>query len=315
MEICRTDRIGLAAQDWLVPAPAKIVVTSADGESKEGREEGRRTSEHLQEEEVRLPMKNEERRDRPIVTDHTHLPDHLPYQLPDHPRSSLGRPYRTQGLPGQSLDTRPQNRFTTILPSDRQTAHMHPRATRSFTQPSRSHIVREHQPDSPYKTQRLRGQLSRTRAQDLGTSMLTRCFQPDHPYVQPPDQRPHAPTKLPVQSYTKHQTSPEATRSLRHALTDQTNYQMCTYQPEYSPAPVSLSQINYQMCTYQPEYSPAPVSLSQTNYQIIVCNPDHLITWTSQIDHQQDHKCCENQHGHYTDIEPNSFRSGDDWPD
>ena len=80
---CRTDRIGLAAQDWLVPAPAKSVVTSADGESKEGREEGRRTSEHLQEEEMRLLMKNEERRDRPIVTDHTHLPDHLPDQLPD----------------------------------------------------------------------------------------------------------------------------------------------------------------------------------------------------------------------------------------
>ena len=44
----------LAAQDWLVPAPAKIVVTSADGESKEGREEGRRTSEHLQEEETKI---------------------------------------------------------------------------------------------------------------------------------------------------------------------------------------------------------------------------------------------------------------------
>ena len=60
METCRIDRIGLAAQDWLVPAPEKIVVTSANQESEDGREEGRRTSEHLQEEEMRLLMKNEE---------------------------------------------------------------------------------------------------------------------------------------------------------------------------------------------------------------------------------------------------------------
>ena len=186
----------LAAQDWLVPAPAKIVVTSADGESKEGREGGRRTSEHLQEEEVRLPMKNEEIRDRPIVTDHTHLPDHLPYQLPDHPRSSLGRPYRTQGLPGQSLDTRPQNRFTTILPSDRQTAH--PRATRPSThgQSSRSRQLLSFVSINQIVHTKLKDYEANhhapCRAQDLDTGMLTRCLQPDHPYVQPPDQRTSA---------------------------------------------------------------------------------------------------------------------------
>ena len=145
--------------------------------------------------------------------------------------------------------------------------------------------------------------------------MLFRCFRPDHPYVQPPDQRPHTPIKLLVQPYTNHQTSPEATKSLRHALMDKTNYQMYTYQPGYSPAPVSFSQINYQMYTYQPEYSPAPVSLSQTNCQIGVCSPEYLITWTSKIDHQPDHIYCENQQGHYTDLKQNSFRSGDDWPD
>ena len=51
METCRIDRIGLAAQDWLVPAPEKIVVTSANQESEDGREEGSRMSEHLSEEE------------------------------------------------------------------------------------------------------------------------------------------------------------------------------------------------------------------------------------------------------------------------
>ena len=91
MEICCTDRIGLATQDWLVPAPEKIVVTSADRESEDRREEGRKTREHLQEEEMRLltTTENEEIRDRHIVTDNTHLPDHLrdhlPDQLQDHP--------------------------------------------------------------------------------------------------------------------------------------------------------------------------------------------------------------------------------------
>jgi hypothetical protein len=51
METCRIDRIGLAAQDWLIPAPEKIVVDSANQESEDGREEGSRMSEHLSEEE------------------------------------------------------------------------------------------------------------------------------------------------------------------------------------------------------------------------------------------------------------------------
>ena len=57
METCRIDRIGLAAQDWLVPAPENIVVTSAKQESEDGthgREEGSWMSEHLQEEETSL---------------------------------------------------------------------------------------------------------------------------------------------------------------------------------------------------------------------------------------------------------------------
>ena len=40
MEICRINRIDLAAPDWLVPAPEKNVVTSANQESEDGREEG-----------------------------------------------------------------------------------------------------------------------------------------------------------------------------------------------------------------------------------------------------------------------------------
>ena len=87
IEICRTDRIGLVAEDWLVSAPEKIVVTSANQESEDGREEGRGASEHLQEEEAKLltTTENGEIRDRHIVTDHTHLPDHIQDQLPDHP--------------------------------------------------------------------------------------------------------------------------------------------------------------------------------------------------------------------------------------
>ena len=38
IEIFRIDRIGLAAQDWLVPVPAKAVVTSANQESEDERE-------------------------------------------------------------------------------------------------------------------------------------------------------------------------------------------------------------------------------------------------------------------------------------
>ena len=47
MDASRSDRIGLPAQDWSVPAPAKDVVTSADGESQaDALSEGRRMSEH-----------------------------------------------------------------------------------------------------------------------------------------------------------------------------------------------------------------------------------------------------------------------------
>ena len=65
-----------------------------------------------------------------------------------------------------------------------------------------------------------------------------------------------------------------------------------------------------------------------------VHKPEHLITWTSQHDHyvcvyQSHHlsgstqlcycmkgQCIiQQQHGNYTDLKPNSYRSGDDWPD
>ena len=51
METCRIDRIGLGAQDWLVPTPEKIVVTSAKQESEKGREELSWMSAHLSAEE------------------------------------------------------------------------------------------------------------------------------------------------------------------------------------------------------------------------------------------------------------------------
>ena len=165
---------GLAAQDWLVPAPAKIVVTSADGESKGGGEEGRGMSEHLQEEETRPCLtridENKEIRDRPIVTDHT---KHHPQ--PD-PRPTIGSPRRAQRPQGaqtgeyidctrhaaeslnQPQDIAPQNLLNASPPTD--------------------HKTERRLADQPYVTES-------TSHQTIGClpeKLLTRACQPTHAY-------------------------------------------------------------------------------------------------------------------------------------
>ena len=123
MDASRSDRTGLAAQDWPVPTPAKTAVTHADGESEEdARCEGSWMGEHL-------PQGGG---GAAALTTNSGL-TYLPYfqsttgirhtnqpQLPDHLRPSLAFPYRTQrqGLPGQSPDAKHQSPDTNMPPND-----------------------------------------------------------------------------------------------------------------------------------------------------------------------------------------------------
>ena len=254
METCRIDRIGLAAQDWLVPAPEKIVVTSANGERKDGREEGSWMSEHLSaEEEKTRPCltridENKEIRDRPIVTDHTkHHPE------PD-PRPTIGSPRRAQRPQGaqtaeyidctrhaaeslnQPQDIGPQNLLNASPPTD--------------------HKTERRLADQPYVTES-------TSHQTIGClpeKLLTSACQPTHAYKR------------------IHQT---------------------IYQPSTSHQTICQPSISYQTI-YQPS--------------------DHLDHIPRHIQlyccHLKGEQCLmQKLHGHYTSLEPNSFRSRDDWPD
>jgi hypothetical protein len=100
METCRIDRIGLAAQDWLVPAPGKIVVTSAKQESEEGREEGSWMSEHLSAEEektrtclTRIDENRERRKEEETGTN-----CHTKYHPQPDPRPAIDSTRRPQNL-------------------------------------------------------------------------------------------------------------------------------------------------------------------------------------------------------------------------
>ena len=127
---------GLAAQDWLVPAPAKIVVTSADGESKGGGEEGRGMSEHLQEEETRPCLnridENKETRNRP-TTDHQRSSTtdiNFRHTKTTRPTSAI-RPIECC-----QRTTRPTSAITGSGLSDRQSAYRRPPDHQSATRGS-----------------------------------------------------------------------------------------------------------------------------------------------------------------------------------
>ena len=140
-----------------------------------------------------------------------------------------------------------------------------------------------------------------------------------------------------IKTFTSHQ--PICQPSTRHQTIYQqyTIYQLSiSHQPIYQPS----DHLDHIPREYLPEYLPdrhilqrftAFQSWLKTLIQPYNYKPEHLIIWTSQIGHQmctcqsyhiQLRCCCDNEqyiiqehHGHYTDLEANSFRSGDDWPD
>jgi hypothetical protein len=267
----------LAAQDWLVPAPAKIVVTSADGESKKGGEGGRRTSEHLQEEETRILTRideNKEARDRPttgITIRHTR---HHPQ--PD-PRPTIGSPRRAQ---------RPQRPQTAEFDCTRNAVKslIRPQGLLNTSPPSTDHQTdrRPRLVDQPHAAESTSHQISGC----LPEKLLTRACQPTHAY-----KRIH---QTIYQPSTSHQT---------------------IYQPSTSHQTICQTSTRHQTI-----YQPYTIYQPSTSHQPIYQPSDHLDHIPRRIQLYCCHKKGEKYliqklHGHYTSLKPNSFRSGDDWPD
>ena len=265
METCRIDRIGLAAQDWLVPAPEKIVVTSANQESEDGREEGSRMSEHLSAEEektrkclTRIDENTEGGKKEKTGINICHTKHHP--QLD--PRPTIGSPHRAQ------RPQRPQNILTALQTAGslNQPPNIRPRGLLNTTPPT------DHQTD-------------RRPADYLYTAGL---------FEQP---------------YTNHQISdcqPDYLLAFskiyqpRHLLAHV--YQTRIYQPEHLLAHAYQTGINDQMSAYRLQMSAYRLDHIPRHTQLYCCNRkgQHLI---------------QQLHGNYTDLKPNSFRSGDDWPD
>ena len=232
MDASRSDRTGLAAQDWPVPTPAKTAVTNADGESEEdARCEGSWMGEHL-------PQGGG---GAAALTTNSGL-TYLPYfqsttgirhtnqpQLPDYLRPSLAFPYRTQrqGLPGQSPgqspDAKHQSPDTNMPPNDHyQSLPCDIGLQRSLR---RIESLQDHG---------LPGQSPDVKHQNPVTTMP------------PNDHYQSLPYHIGLQ------------RSLRNiqpipASTIQIKHQVITHQPAHLPA--STIQINYQMCAYRQEFT------------------------------------------------------------
>ena len=78
-------------------------------------------------------------------------------------------------------------------------------------------------------------------------------------------------------------------KPLEHLPTNQTR----AYQPEHLIAYAYTNQIEGKICVYQPDRVKIPT-------HILCCHKERDTTI---------------QHGHYTDLDPNGFRTEDDWPD
>jgi len=78
-------------------------------------------------------------------------------------------------------------------------------------------------------------------------------------------------------------------KPLEHLPTNQTR----AYQPEHLIAYAYTNQIEGKICVYQPDRVKIPTHM-------LCCHKERDTTI---------------QHGHYTDLDPNGFRTGDDWPD
>jgi hypothetical protein len=322
----------LAAQDWLVPAPAKIVVTSADGESKEGGEEGRRTSEHLQEEETRILTRideNKEARDRPttgITIRHTR---HHPQ--PD-PRPTIGSPRRAQ---------RPQRPQTAEFECTRNAVKslIRPQGLLNTSPPSTDHQTdrRPRLVDQPHAAESTSHQISGC----LPEKLLTRACQPARAYkrIHQTIYQPFTSHQTIYQPSTSHQTIYQTSTSHQisgclpeklltracqptHAYKriHQTIYQPSTsHQTIYQPS-TSHQTICQPSTRHQTIYQPYTIYQPSTSHQPIYQPSDHLDHIPRRIQLYCCHKKGEKYliqklHGHYTSLKPNSFRSGDDWPD
>jgi hypothetical protein len=256
METCRIDRIGLAAQDWLVPAPEKIVVTSANQESEDGREEGSRMSEHLpaEEEETRtcLPRIDEARIDETSECLTIGVPHHRSLTADHRSTSPSECLNHRRAPPSECLNHR--NTLTIGVPHHR------------YASPSEC-LNHRSASTSEYLNHR---------------SASTSEF----------DSRPQPVRRtMPTLDYHRYQNA-STTSSLSECLNHIVTRVPQSYQSASIMSPLS-AYLNHIIAIGVPQLRPS---------QIHCC-------------HKKGQHIIQLQHGHYIDIEPNSFRSGDDWPD
>ena len=310
---------GLAAQDWLVPAPAKIVVTSADGESKGGGEEGRGMSEHLQEEETRPCLnridENKETRNRP-TTDHQRSSTtdiNFRHTKTTRPTSAI-RPIECC-----QRTTRPTSAITGSGLSDRQSAYRRPPDHQSATRgsPDQRALPEDYQTNrtlpEDYQTDRALTEDSQTN-RVLSEDYQTNRVLPD----QLPDQQSTI-RGLQDQQSAARLHSQRTTRPTEYYQRTIRPTERCqTTQPEDYQTNRVLSE-NYAYKTNRvlsEDYQTNRVLSEGYQTDSVLSYEQSAIRGPTQLFCcQRERRHIQQEHGHYTDLDPNGFRTGDDWPD
>ena len=321
METCRIDRIGLAAQDWLVPAPEKIVVTSAKQESEDGREEGSWMSEHLpaEEEETRtcLPRIDEARIDetsecltigvphhRSLTADHRST---SPSECLNHRRAppseclnhrntlTIGVPHHRYASPSECLNHRSASTSEYLNHRSASTSEFDSRPSEYLSQTIAIGVpkpVRRTMPTLDYHRYQSASTIPSLSEFDRSLlsefdSKLSECLSQTIAIGVPQPVRRTMPT-LDYHRYQNASTTSSLSECLNHIVTRVPQ----SYQSASIMSPLS-AYLNHIIAIGVPQLRPS---------QIHCC-------------HKKGQHIIQLQHGHYIDIEPNSFRSGDDWPD
>jgi len=328
METCRIDRIGLAAQDWLVPAPEKIVVTSANQESEDGREEGSRMSEHLSEEEKTRRAYSLARIDENNIRPTTGITIRLTKITLDQTSTRDSRLSRAQ---------RPQTAGYICRQSASQILRS---AYQANEVPHQTNGMPHQTNEAPHLTCRVPTGPTECLPDLQGASSDQQSAYQTNDVTLQTNIVPHQTCRVPTRPTECLPDLQSASQILQGASSDQQSaYQTNDVTLQTSRMPRKTCRVPTKPTEYLPDSHILHILQRLTAFQSWLktliqpynYKPEHLITWTSQIDHQmctcQSYHiqlccCCDNeqhiiqeQHGHYTDIEPNSFRSGDDWPD
>jgi hypothetical protein len=270
MDASRSDRTGLAAQDWPVPTPVKAAVTHADGESEEdARCEGSWMGEHLS-----------QGGGAAAATTNSGLTYSTYFQ------STTGIIIRAERMhPDLQIDRRPSQTNQTNADQPDQDLPARTYENTTNIRPTTGIIIRHakhiHHPD--LQTDRRPSQTNQTNADQPDQDLPARTYE---------NTTNIRPTTGIIVRHSKHIHHPGLQtdhKPLEHLPTNQTR----AYQPEHLIAYAYTNQIEGKICVYQPDRVKIPTHM-------LCCHKERDTTI---------------QHGHYTDLDPNGFRTGDDWPD